>query len=59
MLMKTRKTNLKDIAELAFFDKLNEEPESERVSAMHQKLTHQKVHSLNIIGLIVIASKSP
>ena len=59
MLMKTRKTNLEDVAELAFFDELNEEPESESVCAMHQKLTYQKVHSLNIISLIIVASESP
>jgi len=46
-----------NVAEFAFLDQLDEKPEGECGGAMHQKLPNQKIHSLNIIRLIIVARK--
>jgi hypothetical protein len=59
MFMQPREPYLVNISQLVFFDQLNEQPEREGIRAMHKQLTNQKVHTLHVIGLVVVASEGP
>jgi hypothetical protein len=54
MLMQAWEADLEDVPEFTLFNKFDEEPKSQSVGAMHKKLPHQKIHTLDIICLIVI-----
>ena len=59
MFIQPREPYLVNISQLVFFDQLNEQPEREGIRAMHKQLTNQKVHTLHVISLVVVASECP
>ena len=59
MLMQTWKTNLIDISKLTLFNEFHKQPKSKSIRTVHQQLPNQEVHALNIVSLVIIASKGP
>ena len=57
VLLDTRQTDLVYVPHFTFFDQRDEYPECQRARAMHQKLSDQKVHALDIIGLFIVTGE--
>ena len=50
-------SNLINVSKLAAFDQFDEEPEGQRRRAMHQQLADEEVHTLHVIGLVIVAGE--
>jgi hypothetical protein len=57
MLLKPWKTVLIDVSKFAFLDKLDKKPESKGTRAVHEELSYDEVHALDVISLVIVASK--
>jgi hypothetical protein len=57
MLLEAWETVLIDVSKFAFLDELYEEPEGKGARAVHEELSDDEVHPLNVVSLIIVASK--
>ena len=59
MLPQSGKTHLVYVSKFTFLDQLNEEPERHGIRTMHQKLADEEVHTLDVVGLVIVAGEGP